>query len=99
MPLLGVGGRQMVLATECVDVEALLVPGLHVGDQIHHAARVTKLVVIPVTGVIKVLKVTRVTKVRNIMCQKNRKNRNNNKNNRRNKRTFYKVNEVVRVTI
>ncbi len=67
VPLLGVGGRQMVLATECVDVEALLVPGLHVGDQIHHAARVTKLVVIPVTGVINVLKVTRVTQISNIM--------------------------------
>jgi hypothetical protein len=57
----------MGLATECVDVEALLVPGLHVGDQIHHAARVTKLVVIPVTRVIKVLRVTRVIQISNIM--------------------------------
>jgi hypothetical protein len=57
----------MVLATECVDVEALLVPGLHVGDQIHHAARVTKLVVIPVTRVIKVLGVTRVAQISNMM--------------------------------
>jgi len=30
---------------------ALLVPGLHVGDQIHHAARVAELIVIPATGV------------------------------------------------
>jgi hypothetical protein len=61
VPLLGVGGGQIGLVLECADVEALLVPSLHVGDQIHHAARVTKLVVIPVTRVIKVFRVTRAT--------------------------------------